>query len=180
MKQKILVSLIMFLLVSFVAAKEPPKPILKAGDVVRFIKTFPLLKKDMEKFNMKYEAKSGDVTLPEALKVSQEFLGILKKHGWDENYWQKFPTIMLGYSTIVYGKEMKKAESEMEKSLKEIDSNPNIPDSMKKQLKDQLKAAQGMMKTQGGTMQMNIHPQDLKLIKPHVEAIKKVIEDANK
>lgn len=182
MKQKITIIFILLMLVSFALAEDPPKPpkqILKAGDVERFIKTFPVLEKDMEAFNMKYEAKSGDVTIPDALKVSSEFMAILKKHGWDENFWQKWPVIMMGYSSIVYGKEMKKANSEMEKSLKEIDSNPNIPASMKKQLKDQLKAAQGIMKTQGSALSMNIHPKDLELVKPHIKAIEKVI-DKNK
>ena len=173
----------LFILVSFTAAQDPPKPpkqILKPGDVEHFIKTFPLLEKDFEKFNMKYEAKSGDVTFPEALKASNEFLQLLKKHGWDENFWLKAGTIMMGYSAIVYGKEIKKADSEFEKSLKDIESNPNIPAAMKKQLKDQLKAAQGMMKTQGSALQQNIHAQDLKLITPHIKEIQKVIDKENK
>lgn len=183
MKQKIIILVVLLLLVSFATAEDPPKPlkqILKSGDVERFIKTFPLLKEDMEKFNMKYEAKSGDVTIPEALKVSSEFFKILKKHGWDENFWGKFGTIMMCYSSIVYGKEMKKASIEMEKSLKEIDSNPNIPDSMKKQLKDQLKAAKGIMQSQGNVLQDNIHPADLSLISPHIKEIREIIEDKDK
>ncbi|MCK5055516.1 MAG: hypothetical protein KAT34_02605 [Candidatus Aminicenantes bacterium] len=179
MKQKIILMVVLLLLVSFVTAEDPSKQILKPGDVERFIKTFPLLKEDMEKFNMKYEAKSGDVTIPEALKVSSEFLKILKKHGWDENFWQKFGAIMMGYSSIVYGKEMKKADIEMEKSLKELDSNPNIPDSMKKQLKEQLKAAKSVMQSQGNTLQMNIHPSDLSLITPHIKEIREIVDDKN-
>jgi hypothetical protein len=169
--------------VSFVAAQDPPKPpkqILKIGDVERFIKTFPQLEKDMESFNLKYEAKSGDVTIPEALKVSGEFMGILKKHGWDENFWQKLPVILMGYSSVVYGKEMGKADIGMEKSLKEIESNPNIPASMKKQLKDQLKAAKGMMKIQGSAFLQSIHPKDLELIKPYIKAIQSVIDKEKK
>lgn len=183
MKHKIFILFILVLLVSFAAAQDPPKPpkqVLKAGDVKHFIKTFPLLEKDFEKFNMKYEAKSGDVTFPEAMKVSNEFIQLLKKHGWDENFWQKAGTIMMGYSAVVYGKEIKKADSGFEKSLKEIESNPNIPAAMKKQLKDRLKAAQGMMKTQGGALKMNIHPQDLELITPLVKEIQKVIDKDRK
>ena len=171
------------MLVSFGLAQDPPKPpkqVLKAGDVERFIKTFPVLEKDMDAFNMKYEAKSGDVTIPDALKVSSEFMAILKKHGWDEGFWEKWPVILLGYSSIVYGKEMKKADSEMEKSLKEIESNPNIPDSMKQQLKDRLKAAKGIMATQGDAFLKNIHPKDLELVKPHIEAIKKIVDKKSK
>jgi hypothetical protein len=120
------------------------------------------------------------VTIPEALKVSSEFFEILKKHGWDENFWAKIGTIMMGYSSIVYGKEMKKADSEMEKSLKEIETNPNIPDAMKQQLKDQLQAAQGMMKTQGAAFKQNIHPADLSLITPRIKEIQKIIDNKNK
>ncbi len=176
-------AIILLVMPVFLAAqesKEPPKPILKEGDVARFIKTFPLIKEDFEKLGAKYEARSGDVTVPQALKASQEFLEVLKKHGWDEFFFQKFSTIMLGYSTIVYGKEAQKAQSEMEKSLKEIDSNPNIPESMKKQLKEQLLAAKGAMSMYQETTKKNIHPEDLLLIKPHLKELKAVIEEESR
>jgi len=123
-KQLSLIAVILFTFtfVSFVIAGDPPKPpvpILKPGDVKHFIKTFPHLTKDFKKFGALYEAKTGDLTVPEALKVNKNFLEILKKHGWDEHFFQKASIIFLGYSGIVYGKEIKKAGPGIEKSLKQ-------------------------------------------------------------
>ena len=84
--------------------------------------------------------------------------------------------ILLGYSFIVYGEEKKKADSALEKSLKEIDSNPHLSDEMKKQLKEQMKTVKGVLKTQQSNFKQKIHLKDLDLIRPHVEALKKVLE----
>ena len=89
--------------VSFAAAEDSPKPVLKSGDVEHFIKTFPQLSKEFEKFGAQYEAKSGDVQIPAALKANQEFLGILKKYGWNEQFFQKFGAIMMGVTLITIG-----------------------------------------------------------------------------
>ncbi|UCH92329.1 MAG: hypothetical protein JSV88_18810 [Candidatus Aminicenantes bacterium] len=180
MKLKILIMVILFALSSFVFAEktEEPTPILKAGDVKHFIKTFPLLKEEFKKFEVKYDGKSGTVTYPEALKVSEEFLGILKKHGWDEHFFAKAATISLGYSSIVYKKEVKKADPQFEKSIKEIESNPALSEAMKKQLIEQLKSVKGIMKSQQDVFKKKIHKADLDLIKPHIEALKKMFEES--
>ncbi|MCK4761210.1 MAG: hypothetical protein KAW12_03355 [Candidatus Aminicenantes bacterium] len=175
-KRVFLVTLIVFVFCTLVTAQEPPKQLLKPGDVKHFIKTFPLLEKEMTAYGLKYDAKSGDTTVPEALKAKSDFLDILKKHGWDENYFGKLGTIMMGYSSIVYGAQMKQADSEMTKQLKEIESNPNIPAAMKETLKAQLKMAAGVMKTTASTLKTNIHAMDLALIRPLVDEIKKVVE----
>ncbi len=176
MKVYLSITLVLFMLVSVVTAEDPPKPILKPGDVKHFIKTFPLLEKDIEKHGFKYEAKGGKMTVPEAIKSSEEFLEILKKHGWDENFYEKAGVIMLGYSSIVYGEEMKKADGAFEESLKELDSNTYLSDEMKKQLKEQMKAAKGVMKMQDSALKNRIHPNDLEMISPHVKEIQKVID----
>jgi hypothetical protein len=172
------ITLALFVVSSFGIADEPetPKPLLKKGDVVRFIKTFPQMEKDFKQFGAQYEAQSGNVTIPEAMKASQDFMNILKKHGWDENFFQKLSVIMMGYSAIEYGKQATKSQAEFEKSLKEIESNPNIPPAMKEQLKQQLKSAYGIMKTQGTELQKRIHPADLNLIRPQVQKLKETID----
>ncbi len=172
-------ALVSFSAVPFTAAAEPEpaKPVLKSGDVKQFIKTFPLLKKDLEKFGMKYEAKGGDVTVPEGLKANRDFVGILKKHGWDEHFWHKFTTIAMGYAFVRYGKGIKEADPEIAKAIKEIDGNPAISDRMKAHLKKQLTAAKGLMKTQGEQLKRQIHKADMDLIRPLVEELKAVLED---
>lgn len=177
MKSGPLITLILLMLVSLGTAQDPPESILKPGDVKHFIKTFPLLKEDINKHGIKYDAKDGTMTVPEAIQSKNEFLEILKKYGWDENFFQKAKVIILGYSSIVYGEEMKKADSAFEESIKEIDSNPHLSDEMKKQLKEQMKAAGSSMKKQDSDLKSQIHPNDLKMISPKVKEIQKVIDE---
>lgn len=180
MKVKLFVFVVLLsMLVSFAAAAdpEPPKPVLKSGDVKQFIKTYPLLIKDMKKYGMKYEAKAGAVTVPEALKASGEFQGILKKHGWDEHFWHKFTTIAMGYAFVQYGKGIKEADPKIAKALKEIEDNPALSDQMKAQLKQQLSAVKSVMKTQGEQLRTQIHKADMELIRPFVNELKTVMEN---
>lgn len=181
MKRKLLIFIVGLLLVlgAFTNAAEPetPKPVLKPGDVKRFIKTFPLLKKDFEKYGMKYEAKEGSVTVPEALKASEEYREILKKHGWNEQFWHKFSTIAMGYAFIQYGKGIKEADPKIAKAIKEIEDNPALSDQMKAQLKQQLKMVKGVMKTQGEQLNKQLHNADMDLIRPLVKELKTVIEN---
>jgi len=179
MKLKVFVLVILFTLTAMVLADEPeaPKPVLKPGDVKQFIKTFPLLKEELKKFEVKYDGKSGNVTYPEAIKASSEFLGILKKHGWDEHYFEKTAAICMGYSTIVSGKAMKDADPQIAKAMKEIESNPHLSDAMKKQLMEQMKTVKGAMKEQQKVVKKYAHKADMELIKPHIEDLKKVFEE---
>ena len=179
MRFKIFILVIIFVLSVVVFADEPqsPQPLLKPGDVKNFIKTFPLLKEDFKKFDVKYDGKSGIVTYPEALAASQEFQGILKKHGWDEHYFEKTAAICLGYSTIVYGKEMQKVDPAIDKAMKEIESNPNLSAEMKKQLMEQMKSVKGTMKQQQQALKESVNEADMELIKPNIQDLKKIFEN---
>jgi hypothetical protein len=179
MRYKILAVVVLFVLSWFAVAEEPgpPKPLLNKGDVKQFIKTFPLLKKDFENFGIKYEAKAGSITYPEALAASGEYLAILKKHGWDEHYFEKLGVIVLGYSSIVYGKEIKKANPELEKSIKQIEANAYLSEAQKKQMIQQIKMAKGVLKNQEQLFKKRIHKSDMDLIRPHIEALKQVLEN---
>ncbi|MCP4633893.1 MAG: hypothetical protein GY855_13285, partial [candidate division Zixibacteria bacterium] len=156
-----------------------PEQILKPGDVKHFIKTFPLLEKEMKNLGIEYETKGGTITAPEAVKSRNELTEILKKHGWDDSFFQKTGVILLGYSSILYSEEKKKAESGFQESLNEIDSNPHLSDEMKKQLKEQMKAAESAMNIQGTTFTNSIHPHDLQMISPHIEEIQRVLDKEN-
>lgn len=176
MKAKLLIFVILFTVSLFLFSDEPPKPVLKKGDVKHFIKTFPLLQKDLDKFGVKYEAKEGDIDVPTALQASNEFMVILKKHGWDEQFYQKWGVIFLGYSTIEYGKGIKEADAGIKKSLKEIEENTALSPEMKETLKKRLMAVKGAMKNQAQAFKKKIHEADLALIKPLVKDLKNVLE----
>ncbi len=183
MKSKLLIVTIALVFVFqalFVLAEDPTKPVLEEGDVVRFIKTWPLLQEDFKKLGAKYEARSGAITIPEALRANETFLSVLKKHGWDERFIEKMTTIVLCYSAIMYKKEINKANPQLEKSIKEIDSNPNLSDAMKEQLKKQLLAVIGGMESQNHMWGKRINKIDLELVRPLVKEIKEVLEKNQK
>jgi len=176
----ILVILLVFSTIFFAEESTAPTPVLEKGDVMKFIKTFPLMKEDFEKFNVEYEAKSGNINYPDVLRANKEFQEILKKHGWDENFFSKMTAIIMGYSSIVYKKEIKNADPQLAKSMKEIKDNPNLSAEMKKQLLEQLKSVKGVLKTQSDSMSNIVSPVDLDLVKPHIDALKEVFEESKK
>ncbi len=181
MKRNVLLLSIVALLMisSFAIAEEPPKQTLQKGDVERFIKTLPALTQDMKEFDTKMDAKQGNITIPEAMRASGDFNAILKKHGWDESFYVKIQTIVMGYSALVYGESITGADAEFAKALEEIDSNPNLSAEMKAQLKEQLKAACGALATESTKMQQALHPVDLAFIKANVKELKTVLEKSN-
>ncbi|MCP4146935.1 MAG: hypothetical protein GY757_04210 [bacterium] len=182
MKKKLFLCLILLFALSFYSfadsadKEKEAQTVLKPGDVKQFIKSFPLMKKDFERLGAKYDAKAGNVTVPQALKASSDFMGILKKHGWDEHFFNKMMTIVMGYTSIQYGKGLKKAGAGFEKGIKEIKDNPHLSKAMKEQLIKQMKAATGVMKTQGSQFSRNIHKKDMELISPLVIELKRVLE----
>lgn len=178
-KVLLLAVVVIFMVSSLVVAAEPPKQILQKGDVVKFIKTFPALSKDMKNFDTKMDAKEGNFTYPEAMSANSEFKSILNKHGWDENFFAKIQTIVMGYSYLVYGDQIKGANAQMAQALEEIDSNPHLSAEMKAQMKAQMKAASGAMATQSVELKKSIHPIDLAMIKAKIKELKIVLETNN-
>jgi hypothetical protein len=158
-------------------AQDSTEPVLEKGDVERFIKTFPMVKEEMEKLGMKYEAKEGDYTVPEAVQASAEFNALLKKHGWDETFFMKMGTIFMGYVSLAHKKEMAQMDPEIEKAIKEIESTAGVSEAMKKQMVERLRATQKMMGGQQGAMQQSVHKLDLALIQPFIPELKKLFED---
>ena len=176
MRLKIFVLIIVFTLATMAFAETPntPKPVLKKGDVDHFIKTFPQLKEDFKKFEVKYDGKSGAFTYPLALKASGDFLGVLKKHGWDEHFFTKMTTIFMGYSMIFAGVEMAKADPQFAKNIEKIKSNTHLSEEMKKQMVDQLMQVKGMLNNQQKFLKGSIQKADMELIKARLEELQKL------
>jgi len=165
---------------SGLATAEPPaetaqKPILVKGDVERLIKTYPLLKNDLDKLGMKYDGK-GDMMLPDAIKANAEFKGILQKHGWDDQFFQKITVITAGYASLVIIEKLGENNPEIKEAIKTIDENPDIPKETKDQLKKDLLAGMDAMQKEGHAMSKQIHPQDLELIRPFIKDLKILFE----
>lgn len=182
MRLKIFVLIIIFALstMAFTETSNTPKPVLKKGDVAHFIKSFPQLKEDFKKFEVKYDGKSGAFTYPMALKASGEFLGVLKKHGWDEHFFTKMTTIIMGYSMLSAREEMGKADPQFAKNIEKIKSNTQLSDEMKKQMVDQLTHVKSMMKNQQKFLKSSIQKADMELIKSRLEDLKKLFNHKKK
>ncbi len=176
MKKLMLVFWIVFILTGLTAAQETVEAVLEKGDVDRFIKTYPVLVEELTKLGMKYEKEEGDLTIPEAARASVEMQTLLKKNGWDETFWVKMQAIMIGYSSLLYQKESASSADEMAKTIKELESDPNVPASMKKQMIERLKATQKMMGGGQDAYQQSIHEDDLNMIRPKIEALTKLFE----
>ncbi|MBN1271931.1 MAG: hypothetical protein JXB26_06630 [Candidatus Aminicenantes bacterium] len=158
-------------------AEDPPVPVLEEGDVVHFIETYPELSADLENLGMEYEPTTGHLTIPEAAQQNSELLSLLKKHGWDENFFNKVGVICLGYSILEYKSEVPEMDANVAKSIKEIEANPYMTEAQKKQMIERLKASRGIIASQASTMESKVHEQDLALIKPHMKELKEVLED---
>ena len=177
MKQILMAISILVLLFGFVLSDDPVRPVLEKGDVSHFVKTYPQLKNDMEAFGLDYDSEESELTIPQGIQSNQELMAILKKHGWDEHFFQKAMVIITGYATVRYDRESVTADSEMEQALKEIESNPDLPASMKQQLKQQIAAAQGAIGQTGQGLKQNIHPADLALVQAQIKQLKQVLDE---
>lgn len=155
------------------------KPMLKAGDVEHFIKTFNVLSKDLKALGAEYDARSGNMSYPDALMANTRFQELLKKHGWDTTFFQKASVIGMAYSVVVYGKEYKKANPEMDKALKEIEANPHLTAEQKKQMRDGIIAAKAGLAAGEQAMTKMVDPADIQLVKPLIAQLKTVLEKNN-
>ena len=166
---------------ALMAADDPaPVALLKPGDVDRFCKTFPELTKQIEELGAKYEAKTGDVSGLAALQASAEFKALLTKHGWNETFYQKLAVIAQGYAHLRYGQAMKDARPKMEKSMRELEKTQGLSPEMIAQLQGQMKAAMQSMEQAKAQMKASLHPQDLALIKQHLDRVGQSLGDDSK
>lgn len=174
--RKVLLVAIIICFAGMILAEEAVKPILEKGDVERFIKTFPGLKEDLKQFGMQVNGETGTITYPMAVQKQKEYFNILKKHGWDQSYHIKSMTIVRIYANVKYGKQASEADKEIQKAIKELDNNTALSPEMRKQLKQQMLAAKGMMNQQATHWNKKIHEKDKSLVAPHIKALTKVIE----
>ena len=76
MKVYLLITLLLSILLSVTAAKDPPKKVLEPRDVPKFINTLPGLTQELQDFEFDYDAKKGTLEIPEAVKARKDFLAI--------------------------------------------------------------------------------------------------------
>lgn len=73
------------------------------------------------------------------LKRHADLMEILEKHGFDEKSWVAVtPLVMKAYMTVKLGAEGRNIPAQMAESLKEIESNPDIPEAQKTEIRDSI------------------------------------------
>ena len=177
MKHKLFIIFILFLMAFSLTAVEPVKQVLKQRDIDHFIKTIIPIANESEKSGVEYDDERSEEIFPKELRTNKEFLKILKKHGWDESFFEKAGVIFLGHATLVSGEESKKMEGQQAKAIKEIESNPHLSDATKKQMIEQMKKMEGAIAGQQGVMKSRIDKADLDLLRLNIKALKKVFEE---
>lgn len=126
--------------------------ILSDGDIDKFIKTYQPLAKELEALGDDWE-KVQNPTTAEAMEASSEMNAVFKKYGWDEDYLQKFSTIISGTAYVGVLQQM---------------------DEMDDTQKQMMQGYMTQMKSLYGT---NISEEDVKKIKPRYKEIMEVIEE---
>ena len=127
-----------------------PEKQLNSSDVSKFIKTYKPLLADLEAFGDKYSGKEI-LTVPQAMSTSEEAQSILKKHGWNEEYYVTFGVIAMGYSVVKLEKEFEALPKEQQEQMKAYNFS--------------------------GTLASSIHPDDLKLIRVNFSALDKILQN---
>jgi len=157
-------------------AKKPVQPLLKKGDVEKFCENYPKMSKDFEALGMKYDSKKKEATVPEALKASQEVQDILKKYSVDQGFFEKMAVIIQGYAVLRYDQEMAKANPQIADALKMIETNPNLTQEMRDQMRTRILEAQRNLSENQKKMREAVHPKDMEIIKAKLPQLKKLLE----
>ena len=172
MRHKLFITFILFLMAFSLTAEEPVKRVLKQRDIDHFMKTIIPIANDFDKLGIEYDDERSEDIFPEELRTNKEFLKILKKHGWDESFFEKVGVIFLGHAILVSGEESTKMEGRQAKIIKEIESNPNLSEATKKQMIESITGAKGAISGQQKAMKSRINKADLDLIKDNIEKLK--------
>jgi len=86
--------------------------------------------------------------------VNAEVEAILKKHGWDNNYFQKFSAIMMGYAYVNMEKEM---------------NYDDIPEEQKPMIKQMLDQASQQFKHM-------VNDKDINLVRSKYSSLKSLLD----
>jgi len=177
MRHKLFITFILFLMAFSLTAEEPVEQVLKQRDIDHFLKTIIPIANEFDKLGVEYDDESSDEIFPAELRTNREFLKILKKHGWDESFFDKVGVIFLGHAILVSGEESKKMEGQQAKIIKEIESNPHLSDATKKQMIEQITKSKGAVSGQQDVMKSGIDKADLDLIRDNIDRLKEVFKE---
>lgn len=147
MKTKLFIALALITWTFSFAQEDTDVYKLTANDVEHFIKEYPALKGDLEKYGAEYDESTGEFTLPETVKAMSDFNHIIVKHGYKdyEDFIVKVSSLMMAYASIVSKEGIAESEVEIKEKIKEIDANPNLTYDQKEMMKNQLQAGLTMM-----------------------------------
>ncbi|MBA7687169.1 hypothetical protein ES703_95629 [subsurface metagenome] len=149
---------------------------LTTGDVKTFIQSFPSIKKDLEKLDIKYDNENHDFTLPEATEILNEVNAIVTKHGYKDysDFLVKTATIAVTYASIRLDVESKNAQPDFDEAIKEIQENSYYSPEQKEQMIAMMKQSSQTLETMSEDM---ADPGNIAVVTPYVDEIEAVLED---
>ena len=164
------------ILLSLGQAQQPEAYKLTANDIEHFIKHFPGLKADFEKFGAKYDKESGEFTLPEGVKAMSDFNHIITKHGYKtwEDFITKFTSLIMAYSLVKSETSIQQGQVEIQTQMDEINNNPNLTAEQKQMMKQQMEASMALMQ---GYAQSYSNSANVAVAKQYVKKLDELFEE---
>ncbi len=147
-KQLPFITTFFILLLSFntLQAQNTPQKVLGSGDVTKFIKTFDPMTQEFKQLEMDFEKDPNAAA--NAIAGNEKAMAILKKYGWDEEYFLKVGTIAMSYSICAMEEEFKKLPPEQAQYAAQV--------------------KEGYLK--------QVNPSDLELVKSNFSELKRILD----
>ena len=138
----------------FVSAEEEaaaPVAQLKAGDVERFVDSFPKMVSDLKKMGAEF----GDIENPsmvQAMVANEKVQEVLERYGWNQDdYVRKLTAIVGGYAAVRMDEEL-----------------AALPEEQRAMVKSMMGAQMPQL--------LAVHPSDVALVKRHKAALETFFE----
>jgi hypothetical protein len=172
----------LFLCALFVSAVSfALEKMLSRADIDRFVQTYPEIARELEKLNIDVDSEDGDMSVLSAASLPAKAIAIFTSRGWNENYYEKFATIMQGLYLIQLEEQMLASSPDIQQALDELDATPVSPQftlEMKQQMRDMMLSSIKAMNQSLYEQLDNFAPGDLELLRENKDRILKAIDSA--
>jgi len=156
-------------------------------DVSAFVASFPELRRLGEKYETEFAGQggmaaggsapgpsdmfAGALTRMKASRGYDEFLAILRKHGFaDAEHWAEVSSrVMAAFLSLKMGAAMPQMQAQLEQARQRIEANPSLTPEQKQMMLEQMQASMGMMRSSQASAA------DIAAVEPHAAAIEKIM-----
>ncbi|MGD2033517.1 MAG: hypothetical protein PVF73_00565 [Bacteroidales bacterium] len=161
---------------TFAQDEEVEQILLSPDDVKTFVHSFPAIKQDFEKLNIKYDSDNHDFTLPEVAEILDEVNDVVTKYGYTDytDFILKTATISVTYVSIRLNEENVNAQPEFNEAIKEIEENPHYSAEQKEQMISMLKQSSQTLNAMSEDM---ADPRNIAVVMPFADELEVVLEE---